>query len=120
MAPDSTTVSAGIVRVDAPGAGAMPAQSVNTARGEHGNPESTRPAQASARTSNVECRTGAISFTCAYWDYLRLTPDEPSAAAFGLAESSAEVLRRQCNIEFNAQVVGRAKAAAARRKETAT
>lgn len=42
-----------------------------------------------------------IPFTCLYWDFLRCVRIvEPKASEFGLSEAMAEVLRRQCQIEF--------------------
>lgn len=41
-----------------------------------------------------------ISFTCAYWEYLRgRTQQAPQPADYGLTEMTAAVLRRQCHIE---------------------
>lgn len=79
-----------------------PACVANAAGVAHVGAESTGPAQP----------TG-VSFCCAYWDYLRrLTTEEPLAAEYGLEEPYAEVLRRQCAIEFTNQAVAAARAAA--------
>lgn len=44
----------------------------------------------------------SLSFTCAYWDFLRGHRAEPIPTDHGLLESMAKVIRIQCDIEFRA------------------
>ena len=51
-----------------------------------------------------ECDKPLISYTCAYWDYLRRkTSHKPLPVDHGLDEDMARVLRIQCDIEFKSQ-----------------
>lgn len=96
------TISAAGKQAPSAGGVAKSADAGMAAAGACGNIQSAGPAH-----------PAGVSFCCAYWDYLRrITPDEPLAAAYGLDEKSAEVLRYQCNREFNNKVVAAARAAA--------
>lgn len=90
-----------------PGAGGGEAPDAGVARpaGESAT-QSSGPAHF---VSTPESRAaGRIPFTCAYWSYLRREIlEEPLAADHGLEEIDAEVLRRQCNYNYDQQVFAR-------------
>ncbi len=109
---DPGAPSAGGAETNSVDAGNAPVQTAFAIEGGGGtDAESTAPAHPSPslnpnpNPNPKDLRQPIISFTCAYWDWLRGEISEPpKAAEYELEERFAEVLRRQCNNNRNQQL----------------